>query len=277
VTNALAGTAPLAPFFRIPGLIRANVIETYMAAHGIMIWSADFPADDWRHISASEVMHRALTRLEAHGKGILLLHDIQPATAMMLPALLRELKRRGYRIVHVVPATATLPKTPTTPEQWVMRGGSSEKYESEDWPRLTVDLDQADVAPVLPAPSPANFGVALPFGPKFTLPRPATRPRAHLTRGQVPLPPRSVWPRDLGPSSGVIDAGLPAPSPASFGYGTTMPQQPVLRAQPTRPMLVPPTQTVPPGPVNRADTTGSVGSDSRWPITTANMPKTGIP
>jgi hypothetical protein len=27
----------------------------------------------------------------------------------MLPALLRELKRRGYRIVHVVPAKAAAP------------------------------------------------------------------------------------------------------------------------------------------------------------------------
>ena len=85
-----------------------------MAERGIMIWSADFPADDWKHLSANEVMKRALTRLEAHGKGVLLLHDIQPATAMMLPRLLQELKRRGYRVVHVVPASATLPKTATT-------------------------------------------------------------------------------------------------------------------------------------------------------------------
>jgi len=118
---ALGNPAEVAPFFRIPGLVRTNVVEQYMAQKGIMIWSADFPADDWKHLSASEVMKRALTRLEQHGKGVILLHDIQPSTALMLPRLLAELKRRGYRVVHVVPATADLPKTPTTPDQWLMR------------------------------------------------------------------------------------------------------------------------------------------------------------
>jgi peptidoglycan/xylan/chitin deacetylase (PgdA/CDA1 family) len=119
--DALGNPNEVAPFFRIPGLVRANVVESYMAQKGIMIWSADFPADDWKHLSASEVMKRALTRLEQHGKGVLLLHDIQPSTALMLPKLLAELKRRGYRVVHVVPATADLPKTTTTPDQWLMR------------------------------------------------------------------------------------------------------------------------------------------------------------
>jgi peptidoglycan-N-acetylglucosamine deacetylase len=117
---ALGNPNEVAPFFRIPGLVRANVVETYMAQKGIQIWSADFPADDWKHLSANEVMKRALSRLEQHGKGVLLLHDIQPSTALMLPKLLAELKHRGFRVVHVVPATPELPKTPTTPEQWVM-------------------------------------------------------------------------------------------------------------------------------------------------------------
>src|SRR5262249_8739911 len=116
--DALGNPAEAAPFFRIPGLIRPNVAENYIAQKGIMISSTDFVADDWKHLSASEVMKRALTRLEQQGKGVLLLHDIQPSTALMLPKLLNELKRRGYRIVHVVPATPDLPKTPTTPDQW---------------------------------------------------------------------------------------------------------------------------------------------------------------
>ena len=84
-----------------------------------MAWSADFPADDWRRISASEVTRRALQRLEAKGKGMLLLHDIQPATALALPGLLRELKVRGYRVVHIVPSSAERAKTPTVAEAWL--------------------------------------------------------------------------------------------------------------------------------------------------------------
>jgi len=35
-----------------------------------------------------------------------------------LPTLLAELKLRGFKIVQIVPATATLAKTETTPDQW---------------------------------------------------------------------------------------------------------------------------------------------------------------
>jgi peptidoglycan/xylan/chitin deacetylase (PgdA/CDA1 family) len=97
VTAALGDPKALAPFFRFPGLGRSRAIEAYLAAHGTMAWSADFLADDWTHISAQQVLHRALERLGRSGKGILLLHDIQPATALMLPQLLRELKARGVR------------------------------------------------------------------------------------------------------------------------------------------------------------------------------------
>src|SRR5437762_766524 len=113
VTAALSdGTAP-APFFRIPGLGRSDVIEQYAESKGIQIWSADFPADDWRHISPQRVYDLAIQRLEAKGKGILLLHDIQARTVVALPRILRELKARGYHIVHVVPATSGQPATPT--------------------------------------------------------------------------------------------------------------------------------------------------------------------
>ena len=117
--TAVLGEPP-APFFRIPGLARTNAIDQYLASQNLMTWSADFPADDWTRISPAQVYSRALRRVEANGKGILLLHDIQARTAEALPALLHELKRRGYRIVHVVPATPDRPKTATEPSQWTV-------------------------------------------------------------------------------------------------------------------------------------------------------------
>ena len=78
-------------------------------------------ADDWTRINSREIVRRALIRLEAKGKGILLLHDIQPATALGLPELLAELKVRGYRVVHVVPSSAARPATVTTADQWLVR------------------------------------------------------------------------------------------------------------------------------------------------------------
>ena len=103
--------------------------------HGAQVWSADFPADDWRHVSSSRVYELAMQRLEAKGKGILLLHDIQARTVAALPKILQEMKARGYRIVHVVPATAELPATPTEPQQW-RRHPPSENVATSHWPKI---------------------------------------------------------------------------------------------------------------------------------------------
>ena len=132
--SVLGDRRAVAPFFRIPGLLRQSSVEQYLAAHGYMTWSVDFSADDWTRINSQEVVRRALERIESRRKGILLLHDIQPATALALPELLRELKARGYSIVHVVPATADRPKTVTEPEQWAVRRMPEQKL----WPRTLV-------------------------------------------------------------------------------------------------------------------------------------------
>src|SRR6201995_856392 len=120
VKAALGDDAAVAPFLRIPGLMRADAVEDYARSQGLQLWSADFPADDWRHISSSRVYDLAISRIEAKGKGILLLHDIQARTVAALPRILETLKARGYRIVHVVPATPDRPATPTEPQQWLL-------------------------------------------------------------------------------------------------------------------------------------------------------------
>src|SRR5204863_1312317 len=103
VTRVVGKTSAATSFFRIPGFLRRHEVEAYLQFRYMTTWSADLVADDWRHISASEVVRRSIARLDEKGKGILLLHDIQPATALALPELLRELKTKGYRIVQVVP------------------------------------------------------------------------------------------------------------------------------------------------------------------------------
>jgi peptidoglycan/xylan/chitin deacetylase (PgdA/CDA1 family) len=125
----------LAPFFRIPGLLRAEIPENYLASLGIQVWSADFPADDWRHVSPQRVYDLAIQRIEAKRKGILLLHDIQPRTVAALPRILNTLRERGYRIVHVVPATADRPATPTEPQQWYLHP-PTETVAISRWPTV---------------------------------------------------------------------------------------------------------------------------------------------
>jgi peptidoglycan/xylan/chitin deacetylase (PgdA/CDA1 family) len=152
--TALGDPKAVAPFFRFPGLLRQTAVEQYLADHGDMTWSVDLAADDWTHINNRDVARRAISRLEARGKGILLLHDIQARTALALPEILQELKARGYKIVHVVPATPDRPKTVTEPELWAARHAPEPKV----WPRvLPVGVESPE--PLLAAPSPASFGI----------------------------------------------------------------------------------------------------------------------
>src|SRR5712672_1812899 len=154
VKTALGDDTALSPFFRIPGLSRTQAAEDYVVAQGIQIWSADFPADDWHHISSSRVYDIAMKRLEAKGKGILLLHDIQARTVAALPRILRELKARGYRIVHVVPATSERPATPTEPQQWQLNP-ASEMVATSRWPKIPNFVYASATA--LPAPALSDF------------------------------------------------------------------------------------------------------------------------
>jgi peptidoglycan/xylan/chitin deacetylase (PgdA/CDA1 family) len=118
VAAALGGRDEVAPFFRVPGFLTSTTTEAALASRGLMTWSADIAADDWKRISGAEVAKRTIAAIDAKGRGIVDLHDIHERTVEALPTILKELKLRGFKIVHIVPATAALAKTATTPEQW---------------------------------------------------------------------------------------------------------------------------------------------------------------
>ena len=103
VGAALGSQRMLAPFFRFPGLFRTHEGEHHLRMRGLMAWSVDTDSYDWKKIGSGQMLAHTLSDLEKRRGGILLMHDVQPKTAMMLPTLLSELKARGYRIVHVVP------------------------------------------------------------------------------------------------------------------------------------------------------------------------------
>jgi len=115
---ALGNAGEVAPFFRFPGFGHTAAAHEHAADQGLMVWGADFAADDWHKIGAREVARRALHRLEVRGKGIMLLHDIHQRTVDALPIIFAELKARGFRVVHVVPSTAERPATVTAAADW---------------------------------------------------------------------------------------------------------------------------------------------------------------
>jgi len=194
----------LAPFFRIPGLERATAVEDYLASKGIQVWSADFPADDWRHISSQRVYELAIQRIEAKGKGILLLHDIQARTVAALPRILATLKERGYHIVHVVPATPDRPATPTEPQEWQLHP-PSETVAIKRWPEVPNFVYSS--AESLAVPAQSDFvGTSTNLVPRA---EPFDRP------GRRALA-RAAWAAVPSPSTESEANALPVPAEAVF-------------------------------------------------------------
>jgi peptidoglycan/xylan/chitin deacetylase (PgdA/CDA1 family) len=165
VGAALGDIRYLAPFFRIPGLARSDLVESELAARGLSVFSSDTVADDWHHrIGAKGVIAAAMKRLEARGKGILLLHDIHPRTVSALPGLLKELKDKGFHIVHVVPAPsyviamANKPKAQTLAAALPSEVKNSENFDRDAqprWPQAEATATPNDSA--LPIPDASAF------------------------------------------------------------------------------------------------------------------------
>ena len=63
-----------------------------------------------------------MARIERAKREFVLLHDIKAQTAIMLPRLLEELKRRNYQIVHLVPGVGEA-ETIEAPKSWIRHGG----------------------------------------------------------------------------------------------------------------------------------------------------------
>jgi peptidoglycan/xylan/chitin deacetylase (PgdA/CDA1 family) len=217
--TVLGDPKAVAPFFRIPGLLRQDSVEQYLQAHGYATWSLDFLADDWTHINAKEITRRALQRIEARGRGILLLHDIQPATALALPTILAELKARGYKIVQVVPATPDRPASVAETDSWVQA-----HHTRPSWPRVLA-VGTATAAPSLDAPSPANFGVSDSTGEVAAIDLGPGAPREATAAGGSTLARSAPWPSNVrytAPAEAEAEM-LPMPAAQDFIYYTPKP------------------------------------------------------
>jgi peptidoglycan/xylan/chitin deacetylase (PgdA/CDA1 family) len=106
--EALAGERKAAaPFFRFPGFAASPALLDYARKRGLAVFGADIWASDWLPMTPEQELRLILGRIDQVGRGIVLFHDTKKETARMLPAFLRALRQRGYRIVHVVPAGGT--------------------------------------------------------------------------------------------------------------------------------------------------------------------------
>ena len=100
---AALGSYRAAPFFRFPYLASTAALRNSLAAQGVVVIDASIDSKDYFKSGPQAIRARTLTRLRQRGSGVILMHDIHPRTAAMLPGLLADLKAGGYKVVHLKP------------------------------------------------------------------------------------------------------------------------------------------------------------------------------
>jgi peptidoglycan/xylan/chitin deacetylase (PgdA/CDA1 family) len=102
---------PASPFFRFPALRHPPEMVTYLGQRNIAIFSTDMDSFDFKIRKPDQVISSVMTKLKKNGKGIVLMHDFQRATADATPELLKQLKAGGYKVVFMKAKTPvqTLP------------------------------------------------------------------------------------------------------------------------------------------------------------------------
>src|SRR5712675_1730716 len=94
---------PTAPYFRFPALRQPQELLDYLGKRNIAIFSTDMDSFDFKMRKPEQVRQSVMEKLKKHGKGIVLVHDFQHATAEAAMDLLNDLKAGGYKIVFMKP------------------------------------------------------------------------------------------------------------------------------------------------------------------------------
>ena len=91
-----------APAYRFPFLEETPTLLAALKQADITVASIDLAINDWLPDDTTEILVKRLSdNLDKSGKGIILMHDANIPTARALPALLKVLKDKGYKVVHL--------------------------------------------------------------------------------------------------------------------------------------------------------------------------------
>jgi peptidoglycan/xylan/chitin deacetylase (PgdA/CDA1 family) len=104
------GNKPVDAFFRFPALRHPPEMLKYLGDRNVGIFSTDLDSFDFKTRKPEQVVGNVMKKLEKNGKGIILMHDFQQATAKAAPELLKRLKEGGYKVVQITGKTPIEPK-----------------------------------------------------------------------------------------------------------------------------------------------------------------------
>ena len=131
-----AGDKPIAPFFRFPGLSDSGAMLAYLQERGIAAFTVDVVSNDSFIGARSGSTQRTLEQVERQNGGIVLFHDIKASTAKALPTILAELKKRGYKVVHMRSKSPFAPLPELTAELEAKRAKIAAKEGTDGKPKL---------------------------------------------------------------------------------------------------------------------------------------------
>jgi len=178
---ALAAGGPIAPFFRFPGLNDSSALLDHLQHRGIAAFTVDVVSNDSYITDPGRLVARTLEHAHVHNGGILLFHDIKYVTARALPTILRELKARGFSVVHL---RAKAPHVPE--ERYVAAVREHVQRTTRDTRSALRAVTAGLTASAEPAPAPLGTAdgphAASDSGPPVTSLAPAPRDRLASAR-----------------------------------------------------------------------------------------------
>lgn len=106
---AMAAGMPTAPFFRFPGLNDHGPVLKVLQERGIATFSVDVVTNDSYEDDPHHLVEQTIRRVIHGNGGIVLFHDIKMTTALALPRILAQLRKRGFRLVHLTSKNTLTP------------------------------------------------------------------------------------------------------------------------------------------------------------------------
>ncbi|MEO8421559.1 MAG: polysaccharide deacetylase family protein [Hyphomicrobium sp.] len=173
---ALAAGQPIAPFFRFPGLSDSGPLLAHLQERNIAAFTVDVVSNDSYIGSPSRLAARTIDQVERQNGGIVLFHDIKASTAHALPTILTELKKRGYKIVHMR-AKSVFEPLPALTAELEAKSAASEAKKAGGKKGETIVVDKPKLLPFFAAIQATTLEAA--SEPAVTELVPAARERVH--------------------------------------------------------------------------------------------------
>jgi peptidoglycan-N-acetylglucosamine deacetylase len=182
VTRAVG--KPISPFFRYPELADSPDTLSHLQSRNISMFSTDIDSFDFKLRSPELMVKNIVDKLDKRGKGIVLMHDIQPTTAKAVPLLLVALKERGYKIVQMKAKSElkTLPEFDAAIETSVKGLGAV----GQERPTSSVVRTIASEAPSKLGADPTHPATAAPAAPSSSNPGTPAENRSILADPTTP-------------------------------------------------------------------------------------------